>query len=150
MSNTPKANPTTASPRYLLAEFLDARLSRPGSLETFLDRVAKALGRNEATYRNFVWFVRAGKKPIPEEAEEAWGRALGLLPDTPEWGEYARLVAASRAWGKANGREYVAGLETRVTALQLENAAQADRIRALTDRIAALEAEELDSGDPRF
>ncbi len=143
MSNTPKANPTTASPRYLLAEFLDARLSRPGSLETFLDRVAKALGRNEATYRNFVWFVRAGKKPIPEEAEEAWGRALGLLPDTPEWGEFARLVAASIV-DEDDKRVFS---QSDVKALGEKSAAALDRVMAVAMRLSGLteeDAEELE------
>ncbi len=141
-----KPNPTTApraeNPRTLLAAFLDRYLSRPGALETFLERVARAVNAtDEHSHRNFVWSVRAGRRAIPQEDVEKWARSLGLLPDSPEWVEMARLASAGRAYGKTNGRDHLARMEAEKAAVLEENRNLRHELEEALDEAARLRSE---------
>jgi hypothetical protein len=140
------------NPRLLLAALIDRHIKARDNLEAFVERVSKAAGRPAASYRNFIWLVRAGRRPIPKGEEAAWARALGLLPDTAEWSECIKLIEGARAYGKQDGRKHLDRLETenealrdRVATLERKLGASEAKVRALTDRIAFLEAEELQS-----
>jgi hypothetical protein len=142
MKPTPKPKSNAAeNPRMLLAKIIDERLgsrrSRNGPLAGFLDRLRINLGLTEAdlvSYRNFVWLVRAGRKPIPETAEAAWARALGLVEGSRAWAKFHETASAARAWGKVNGREHLARLEARVAELEAMNGKLAKRLAHLTWR----------------
>jgi hypothetical protein len=139
------------NPRQLLAALIDRHIKARDNLEAFVERVSKAAKRPAGSYRNFIWLVRAGRRPIPRAQEKAWGRALGLLPDTPEWEEFMSLLPACRAWGKVDGRGHLAKLEGELSRLEAANRALsaenarltrllAGGARRLTDSEAALEA----------
>jgi hypothetical protein len=136
-----KTAPTPENPRMLLAAFLDRYLSRPGALGTFLERVTKTLGQGETSYRNFVWHVRAGRRAVPEGAEEVWARCLGILPETPEWREFLRLVLAARAYGKLDSREHLNRMEVERTAFEEENRNLKLRLAKAEEALAELESE---------
>jgi hypothetical protein len=135
----------------LLVEFLDRYLSNKGALPDFLERVSKMLGRPEDKYRRFAWNVRAGLRPLPEDAEAAWAWALRL--GEKETAEMRKCAEATRAHMKKNGREHIDRLEMENKALRAreasherEVAAQARLIQKLEDRIAFLESAELKGG----
>jgi hypothetical protein len=131
----------------LLAAMLDKYLSRPGALETFLDRIAKAVkAPSELSYRNFVWSVRAGRRAIPEAATEKWARCLGILPGGTEWEAFIHLAAASRAYGKTNGRAYLAKIEEENGELRTQLEAAREEALRLRSELTRLAAEE-DLGD---
>lgn len=140
------------NPRMLLAAFIDRHIKARDNLEAFVERVSKAAGRPETSYRNFIWLVRAGRRPIPKGEESAWARALGLLPDTPEWAEFLGYVEGARAYGKADGRKHLDGLQAENQALRDQVATLAreltlaeSRLEALNARLLFLESDELQS-----
>jgi hypothetical protein len=132
--------PAPENPRVLLAAFIEDRLGNPGrtrngALAAFLGRLQTNLRLSDedmVSYRNLVWLVRAGRKTIPNGADEAWAKALGLTEGTIPWLDYHKLLSSARAWGKVDVREHFEFLEARVAELEAQNQALLLRIAKLT------------------
>lgn len=133
-----------------------AILKNPGRVVDFAERAAKGVGRDDPeVYRKFVDAVLSGRKPLPPAHEAAWAKALGIRKNSREMDDFLDRAKAARAWGKADGQPYMERLEMENIALRADVARltrdleTSERLRrALEDRLALLEAEELKPRNP--